>query len=327
MPLIEGCMGGEAREALVMMVRPIVVGTDASQDALIAVEWAAREAARRRAPLRLVSVAAGPTRTAAGHGELPTVDDVLRSVYARELQAAAERAADLAPGLRIETGLLSGSPARALIAASAAASMLVLGTRGIGGDGARGVGLVSGHVVTRAACPVVVVGDQDRAERREIVVAVRDADEDAAALRFAFEEAALRGAGLRAVHAWYWFPPAVASSGIHRAAGPHAGPGQVAVAPRAGACGAVLDTQALSAEAADRLSDMLSRWHDEYPGVQVRHDIVRGHPGPVLADFSGLADLVVLGRRDRHEGSAPSGSVLYAVLGHAHSPVAVIPAS
>jgi nucleotide-binding universal stress UspA family protein len=39
-----------------MSSKPIVVGTDGSEQALFAVEWAALEAARRRLPLRIVSV-------------------------------------------------------------------------------------------------------------------------------------------------------------------------------------------------------------------------------------------------------------------------------
>lgn len=311
-----------------MAGRPIVVGTDASQDALIAVEWAAREAARRRAPLRIVSVTPAPASTTAHHDGQATVNDVLRCMYARELRAAADRAADLAPGLPIETELLSGAPARALVADASAASMLVLGTRGIGGYDGRGVGLVSGQVATHAVCPVVVVGDRGGAEHGEIVVGVRDADEAAATLRFAFEEAALRGARLHAIHAWYWFPPALASPAGQQAAAAHADQTHADVARAAGpgsARSAVLDARALSDEAAERLAEVLCGWRDRYPGVPVRQDIVHGHPGPVLAEFSGLADIVVLGRRDRHDGIAPYGPVYYSVLGHSRSPVAVIP--
>ena len=45
-----------------MASRPIVVGVDGSERALHAVEWAAREAVWRKAPLRIISVSAMPSR-------------------------------------------------------------------------------------------------------------------------------------------------------------------------------------------------------------------------------------------------------------------------
>lgn len=307
----------------VMAARPIVVGADASWAALQAVEWAAREAARRRSLLRIVSVTTAPPWTVSRHGVSETVDDVLRNMYAQQLQMTAERAAGIAPGLAVETRLRYGTPTRALVNNASDASMLVVGA---GGCGDMGVGPVSGYVATHAACPVVVVRDQGAPVHGEIVVGVRDADEAASTLGFAFEEAALRGARLHAVHAWYWFPPALSSPGAHDAAGSHPGRAGVGVAappaPRRG----VLDARALSAEAAVQLSEVLNGWQDKYPGVQVRHDVVHGHPGSVLAAFSGLADLVVVGRRGGHDGIRLSGgSVQHAVLSRAQGPVVVVP--
>ncbi len=40
-----------------MTAKPIVAGTDGSAEAMLTVEWAAREAALRGAPLRIVSAA------------------------------------------------------------------------------------------------------------------------------------------------------------------------------------------------------------------------------------------------------------------------------
>ena len=45
-----------------MTTRPVVVGVDGSEESLRAVEWAAREAHRHGAPLRLVSAPAVPPR-------------------------------------------------------------------------------------------------------------------------------------------------------------------------------------------------------------------------------------------------------------------------
>lgn len=41
-----------------MATKPIIVGTDGSEQAMAAVEWAAEEAGRRKAPLRIVSIQA-----------------------------------------------------------------------------------------------------------------------------------------------------------------------------------------------------------------------------------------------------------------------------
>ena len=45
-----------------MSARPIVVGTDGSEESLRAVDWATGEAARRAVPLRIVTVTAPPPR-------------------------------------------------------------------------------------------------------------------------------------------------------------------------------------------------------------------------------------------------------------------------
>jgi nucleotide-binding universal stress UspA family protein len=196
--------------------------------------------------------------------------------------------------------------------------MLVVGASGIGGYGEVGLGRVSGYLARHARCPLVVVrDDQDRPMSHEIVVGVRDADEAAAALRFAFEEAAVQGARLLAVHCWYWFPPALSLAPEK----------QYATQPAAARLD-VLDAQALSEDAAVRLAEVLSTWQDKYSGVQVGQRVVHGHPGRVLAGLTSQADLVVLARHDGCGGIRPgSGLVQSAVLNHAEGPVAVIPCS
>jgi nucleotide-binding universal stress UspA family protein len=291
-----------------MATRPVLVGVDGSEESLRAVEWAARQAKRRRSPLRIVSAPAMPPRMR-GQVDPVTVANALRGMSAQALAAALTRSEEVAPGLPVDTGLLSGPPAVALSAAGGDASMLVVGARGIGGFTAMILGSVSRYVAAHAACPVIVVRQETSAVHREIAVGIRDTENGTAALAFAFEEAALRDADLVAVHASAWFPAALR------------------VPDPGGAIRQVGDIEQILAEATSHLAAMLAGWRDKYPAVRIRQDVVRGHPARVLASYSARADLVVLGR---HGGPAPGsagvGSVQHAVLNHAHGPVAIVPA-
>jgi nucleotide-binding universal stress UspA family protein len=225
----------------------------------------------------------------------------LRGIAARALDAAIIRSEEVAPGLPLTTGLLSGTAALAMAESGAGARMLVVGARGAGGFAAMVLGSVSRYVASRAPCPVVVVREESMAVHREIAVGVRDPEDGSAVLGFAFEEAALRGADLVAVHTWYWLP-----AELHRPAGG--------------------DLDRIAAEAAGALAEVLEGWREKYPGVRVRRDVIHGHPGRVLASYSARADLVVLGRPGHPAGVGPGiGSVQHAVLDHAHGPIAVIP--
>jgi len=282
-----------------MAAEPVVVGADGSEESLRAVEWAALEASRHSAPLRIVSAPAlvPPVHTPSTSPE--EIACALRGIAARALDAAITRAEEVVPGLPLTTGLLSGPPALAVAESGAGASMLVVGARGAGGFAAMVLGSVSRYVASRAPGPVVVVREESAAVHREIAVGVRDPRDTGAAVAFAFEEAALRGADLVAVHTWYWFP-----SAPDRPAGKDRVP----------------------AGAASSLAAALREWSEKYPGVRVRQDVIYGHPARVLASYSARTDLVVLGRHGHPGGVGPGiGSVQHAVLDHAHGPVAIIP--
>ena len=294
-----------------MATKPVVVGVDGSEEALRAVEWAALEAKRHSWPLRIVSAPALVPRMHGYNASPEAITNALRGISARALDAAITRCEEVAPGLPTMTGLLSGPPALAVAESGSGASMLVVGARGAGGFAAMVLGSVSRYAATRAPCPVVVVREETMALHREIAVGVRDPQDTTEALAFAFEEAAMRGAELVAVHTWFWFP-----SALH-----------LPVAGEAAELRAA-DPDRISAEAARSLATALEGWRDKCPGVRVRQDIIHGHPGRVLASYSARADLVVLGRHNHPAGPGPGiGSVQHSVLDHAHGPVAVIPAA
>jgi nucleotide-binding universal stress UspA family protein len=276
-----------------MATKPVIVGADGSRESLRAVEWAAREAALRGTSLRIVAVPPLPRRMTVTPATPGTVADVVEQSTSEALAAAAQQAAAQQPGLAIETHLVAGAPAEVLAGVAEDAALLVLGSRGAGGFSALVLGSVSRYVATHAPAPVVVAREETMSADREIVVGVRDPAQSEAALGFGFEEAALRHARLRAVHAW--------SSPV---------PGH-AEAP---------------AEETSRLESAVAAWQEKFPEVEASVEVVHAHPGRVLAGSSARADLVVLGRH-APGGSRRSGvgSVTHAVLGHAHGPVATVP--
>jgi nucleotide-binding universal stress UspA family protein len=271
-----------------MNIRPIVAGTDGSVESLRAVEWAACEAVRRAAPLRIVSAASLPPRMTGlqVRPERDYVADLIRVERDRALDAAASRAARAAPGLVILTDPLPGPPAQAVTESGSGASMLVVGSRGAGAFTAMTLGSVSRYAAAHAVCPVVVIRDPNPVPSGQVGVGVGYLEDCPGSFTFAFEEASLRQDSVLAVHA--------------------------CPAPDA-------------AEAATRLAELLESWREKYPGVPVSHQVVPGHPARTLVGLSARADLVVMGRHAGHPGPHGPGTVRHAVLSHAHGPVAVVP--
>lgn len=189
-----------------MAVKPVVVGADGSEGSMRAVEWAALEAERRKAPLRIVSVPSMPARMHAEEGGTPTVAASLTDYAERAVETAATRARELVPGLVTDSEMLSGAPALAIAEAGDSAQMVVVGARGLGGFAALLLGSVSRYVAMHATCPVIVVRSESANVQHEIVVGIREPHESSQAVTFAFEEAALHGAELVVVHSGHTAP-------------------------------------------------------------------------------------------------------------------------
>ena len=288
-----------------MSAKPIVAASDGSEESLRAVDWAAREAVLRGAPLRIVSAPGLLPRMVGNQGgsEYETVSDVIRDESDHALTAATARAAKVAPDLLIDADHLTGGPAEAVTAAGSGALMLVVGSRGVGAFAAMVLGSVSRYAATHASSPVVVVREEIGATHRQVGVGIGGLEGNTAALTFAFEEADLRKASLVAIHAWQTTQSDISRAGI------------ALTAP---------SRSALEAEATRQLDGLLDEWRDKYPDVPVSHDVVHGHPGRILSGLSARADLVVLGRHPAHHGPA---AVIHAVLNHAHGSIVTVPSS
>ena len=284
---------------------PIVVGVDGSEPSLRAVDWAADEAALRGASLRLVYASLWERYEGAALSD--DVDKPSEQVMAEDIVRAAARRARLRQAdVKISTGVLAEEPEYALVREGRNACALVLGTRGRSGLVEMLLGSVSLVVAAHADCPVIVLrGSHDNrvsaGRHGRVVVGIGEQGTESAALRFAVQEARLRGATLEAVRAWRW--PA------HEATDNPLLTGEPA--------------RLHEQEAADLLEQALK---DAPADLELRRLTVEGPARKVLLAASHEADLLVVGAR-RNPGylGLQLGRVAHAVLHHAACAVAVVP--
>ncbi|MFD0887059.1 universal stress protein, partial [Streptosporangium algeriense] len=175
---------------------------------------------------------------------------------------------------------------------------------GLGGFTGLLLGSVSLSLAGHVAAPVVVVRGEDHKghrEQGEVVVGFDGSPESEAALEYAFGEAARRGVGLRALHAWQLPVMAV---------------GSVAYTPL---------IEDISGTEERLATEILAPWRERRPEVEVEQTVLFEHPVFALGEASKTAGLVVVGSRGLGGfGSAVLGSVSHGVLHHAGCPVAVV---
>lgn len=129
----------------------VVVGIDSSPSSMEVLAWATAEAERLGAALEIVHV--DFARQEALEALAPDMLGAERSV----LDRAITRARALAPDVFVTGRICDPPAARALIAASKGAEMLVIGSRGLGRLGELTMGSVSSECARHALCPVTIV--------------------------------------------------------------------------------------------------------------------------------------------------------------------------
>ncbi|MEU2615768.1 universal stress protein [Micromonospora sp. NPDC007271] len=281
----------------------VVVGVDGSEPALRAVRLAAAEAARRHRPLRVVHGFIWPLlRVPVSPPPSAPPGAGLRHQAEELVAEAVAEAESAAPGVRVSGEIIDGEAAAVLLGESPTATMIVLGDRGLGGFAALVIGSVAIQVAAHADCPVLVARGAHRTAG-PVVVGVDGSAPSQAAVEFAAEEAALRGARLHAVHA-YTHPTS-------------SGPGDMQP---------LVYEEGLLRDEEDRiLANSLTGLADRHPQVPLTREVVHGRPVGVLTEAARTAQLVVVGGRGRGELSGLLlGSVSQGVLHHADCPVAVV---
>lgn len=281
----------------------IVVCVDGSAASKVAVDWAARTAARRRSALTLAHVLPSASMQSWVQVPLPPAflqdeKDAARTILDDASEVARAAAGDSLGGLAEK--ILSGQPVAALAELTTDADMIVVGSRGLGKWERRLLGSVSTGLVHHARCPVAVIRDEDpliaHPDQAPVVVGIDGSPASEHATAIAFDEASRRGVELVAVHTW-------SDAGYELPDEPW--------------------TEAQPEE--DMLmAERLAGWQERYPDVTVRRVVCRDQPARRLLDEAATAQLLVVGSHGRGGFAGMLlGSVSTQVVQSARTPVIV----
>ena len=281
----------------------LIVGFDGSQAARSALRWAGNAAALRDCAVRVVSSYTVPP-VVDYYGVGPVVMDsaqtsALRDACAAALHEAVTEEVKAHPALGFDYRVESASPADVLIAESANARLLVVGSNGAGPTRSFLLGSVNYDVLHASECPVAVVPATVRPQVGRIAVAIDGSKAACRALEWAIAEADRRDADLLVVHAWQ-YPYESTSERFERG------------------------RDIAQVDAATVIEEATRKAAGRRAGVVDSH-LVEGSAVEVVLDVADRVDLVVVGSRGR--GGFKSmllGSVAISVAGGATCPVIVV---
>ncbi len=278
----------------------IVVGHDGSASSSAAVRWAANEASRCGAPLRIVECVSIPAPAASAAGWIATdALPVLRDLSEQRLGELGDSIAAAYPHLEIITEVCLAPAASALCEDLEPDDLVVVGASRRHGAAAFWLGNTPRRLTRISPCPVVVVPQSISDPPLRVVVGVGETPDSETALRWAAGEATRHGVSLHLIHAWIDpFMPDNLSS--------------------------IQATEVARIEARCELDRALSVAR-EVAGPDVTGELIEGQPSEALQSALNDGDLLVLAGHGRNAlAAAVIGSVVNDVLDHVSVPVAVI---
>lgn len=283
--------------------RPIVVGVDGTDQSMLAVRYAAREAQSLGCGIRLVHATPEIVPMAP---MLPLISvETLDQMSHRIVNGAKQVAYDMTDGeVPVDKLIRSGSRVHILVEASEDARLIVLGHRDRSIFGRVFTSSTCTGVASRAHSPVVCVPTEWTLGNRHgsVVVGVEGPVHSQDTLAVAFAAAEKRKAKLSVLHAW-------------RLPSPYDD---------------LIDSQVALEEckesATAMLEGVLRDWREAYPGVDVEIDVRHQYTAPALLGATEGAGLLVLGRRG-HVGPIGFhlGSTARTLIREARCPVEITP--
>lgn len=293
----------------------IVAGVDGSPSSTAAAMWAADEAQRRQAGLRLVQAYSVSVGFAGPGGMIPTnIFDDVRQWAKTVLTGLADTVRDAYPDLDIDAQLRHDVPFVALREAGSHALMTVVGTHGTSAIMDSLVGSIPVRLASHGPGPVVVIRADSSVtpalNRGPVLVGLDGSADSERALSFAFEEASLRGTPLVALHCWG------DRSDSFRLPYPPESRDDAAQEPLLRRV---------------QIAELLSGWSDKYPDVRVQPVTRDGQPGAEILRYCQHGDeadrpaMIVVGSRG-HGGFAGLllGSTSQALIAHSSRPLVII---
>ncbi|MPV37378.1 universal stress protein [Georgenia subflava] len=251
----------------------VVVGTDGSEHAELAVDVAAEEAVRRGVALQIVYVF--PWMARAQRWEWSPPADALAAAESIADRSAA-RVGDAHPGLPVDGRMLVDDPVTALIEASTSADVVVVGARGRGSAVRPLLGSVSEKVAAHAHGPVIVVHERPPHPDGPVAVGMDPGEGAPEAVEFALEEARRRGVGLLVVQG--------------RQHESFSGDADERLVEQ-------FDT--LLAKVHRASDERVESWRTRFPDVELEVRRTTGHPVEALAEAAAEAGVLVVGSRGR----------------------------
>ena len=182
----------------------LVVGFDGSDSSLSALEWAASEAESRAASVRIISSYALTQGLDLAAGASAAGID-MREIAAGcvdQLRTATTTVFEGHPGVAHDVEAVGVSPALTLLREAERADLVVVGSSGAGAITRFLLGSVTGSLLAKSPCPVVIVPATTRPPTSRIVVGTDGSEHAEHAVRWAVDEADRRGLELVIVHAW-----------------------------------------------------------------------------------------------------------------------------